>query len=75
MLFSFQGANPKLLFRRGGDEEDRTPYPLLARQVLSQMSYTPTFSLSPFLTLLRKHALKDLFEILLTYSVLMDLKN
>ena len=26
----------------GGDEEDRTPYPLLARQVLSQMSYTPT---------------------------------
>ena len=25
----------------GGDEEDRTPYPLLARQVLSQMSYTP----------------------------------
>ena len=28
---------------RGGDEGDRTPYPLLARQVLSQMSYTPTF--------------------------------
>ena len=26
---------------RGGDEGDRTPYPLLARQVLSQMSYTP----------------------------------
>ena len=26
----------------GGDEGDRTPYPLLARQVLSQMSYTPT---------------------------------
>ena len=27
---------------RGGDEEDRTPDPLLARQVLSQLSYTPT---------------------------------
>ena len=27
----------------GGDEENRTPDPLLARQVLSQLSYTPTF--------------------------------
>ena len=27
----------------GGDEEDRTPDPLLARQVLSQLSYTPKF--------------------------------
>ena len=25
----------------GGDEEDRTPDPLRARQVLSQLSYTP----------------------------------
>ncbi len=25
----------------GGDEEDRTPDPLLAGQVLSQLSYTP----------------------------------
>jgi hypothetical protein len=25
----------------GGDEETRTPDPLLARQVLSQLSYTP----------------------------------
>ena len=25
----------------GGDEENRTPDPLLARQVLSQLSYTP----------------------------------
>ena len=30
-----------LSFPRGGDEEDRTPDPLLARQVLSQLSYTP----------------------------------
>ena len=27
----------------GGDEEDRTPDPLLAKQVLSQLSYTPTW--------------------------------
>ena len=27
----------------GGDEENRTPDPLLARQVLSQLSYTPMF--------------------------------
>ena len=26
---------------RGGDEENRTLDPLLARQVLSQLSYTP----------------------------------
>ena len=30
-------------FVTGGDEEDRTPDPLLARQVLSQLSYTPMF--------------------------------
>ena len=29
----------------GGDEENRTPDPLLARQVLSQLSYTPKFLL------------------------------
>ena len=27
----------------GGDEEIRTPDPLLARQVLSQLSYTPIY--------------------------------
>ena len=33
----------------GGDEENRTPDPLLARQVLSQLSYTPTgIALTPF---------------------------
>ena len=30
----------------GGDEENRTPDPLLARQVLSQLSYTPMLLLS-----------------------------
>ena len=29
----------------GGDEEDRTPDPLRARQVLSQLSYTPILGL------------------------------
>ena len=33
------------VFKFGGDEEDRTPDPLLARQVLSQLSYTPKFLL------------------------------
>ena len=28
-------------YQDGGDEENRTPDPLLARQVLSQLSYTP----------------------------------
>ena len=32
-----------LLQYAGGDEEDRTPDPLRARQVLSQLSYTPIF--------------------------------
>ena len=44
VLFVFQGAMMSYTSKKneaGGDEEDRTPYPLLARQVLSQMSYTP----------------------------------
>ena len=43
-LFSFQGAIFAALRCYGGDEESRTPDPLLARQVLSQLSYTPIFS-------------------------------
>ena len=43
--------SPCRLFRRllslvshcGGDEQNRTVDPLLAKQVLSQLSYTPTF--------------------------------
>ena len=35
----------KMLYCFGGDEENRTPDPLLARQVLSQLSYAPGFSL------------------------------
>ena len=32
---------PTEYIKVGGDEENRTPDPLLARQVLSQLSYTP----------------------------------
>ena len=33
----------------GGDERDRTDDPLLAKQVLSQLSYTPVYSgMSPY---------------------------
>ena len=39
-LVLINGARPS---SRGGDEEDRTPDPLRARQVLSQLSYTPIF--------------------------------
>ena len=31
-------------YKHGGDEEDRTPDPLRARQVLSQLSYIPKWS-------------------------------
>ena len=34
----------------GGDEENRTPDPLLARQVLSQLSYTPKLGLKVVLS-------------------------
>ena len=54
MLCSFQSTKvhrqrllqsriPLLKVLNGGDEEDRTPDPLRARQVLSQLSYTPIF--------------------------------
>ena len=35
-------------FPAGGDEEVRTPDPLRARQVLSQLSYTPVILKEPF---------------------------
>ena len=37
----FSKNSSRLVCRVGGDEENRTPDPLLARQVLSQLSYTP----------------------------------
>ena len=45
LLYSFQRTilliPSGFPLRYGGDEENRTPDPLLARQVLSQLSYTP----------------------------------
>ena len=49
LLYSFQRTAPVCQASGiGGDEENRTPDPLLARQVLSQLSYAPirTFSLT-----------------------------
>ena len=59
MLCSFQStkvhrqrlllkSHPVAQSTNGGDEEDRTPDPLRARQVLSQLSYTPTLWLTTF---------------------------
>ena len=42
-LLSFSHLLPPGFPGFGGDEENRTPDPLLARQVLSQLSYTPVF--------------------------------
>ena len=47
----------------GGDEESRTPDPLLARQVLSQLSYTPTFFLYRLTSGLPKSEFYELFGI------------
>ena len=43
LVFSFQGASDSIE-PVSGDKEIRTPDPLLARQVLSQLSYTPRFT-------------------------------
>ena len=42
MICSFQCAKHNTYCANGGDKESRTPDPLLARQVLSQLSYAPT---------------------------------
>ena len=44
-LCSFQRTLFGLIFQTNGDKEIRTLDPLLARQVLSQLSYTPKFYL------------------------------
>ena len=50
MLVSASGRRFRLPTPCGGDEEDRTPDPLLARQVLSQLSYTPKLGLTVVLS-------------------------
>ena len=58
LLNSFQRTRYLTFCQVGGDEENRTPDPLLARQVLSQLSYTPTYvfflDFRPFLSSLKK---------------------
>ena len=39
----------KRFFLYGGAKEDRTPDPLLAKQVLSQLSYNPTIQLLKYI--------------------------
>ena len=46
-LFPFTTFNSTREF--GGDERDRTDDPLLAKQVLSQLSYTPKYLLKIFI--------------------------
>jgi hypothetical protein len=46
LLYSFQRTDFLIKDQDGGDEENRTPDPLLARQVLSQLSYTPILASS-----------------------------
>ena len=59
----------------GGDEEDRTPDPLLAKQVLSQLSYTPkvsgfTFSSFSFLAgTISTFKIEQCFSLLLRFSL------
>ena len=48
---SLLGANPwlsSISLPFGGDNRDRTDDPLLAKQVLSQLSYTPVFPLGSY---------------------------
>ena len=47
-LFPFYHTSHSLK-RVGGDERDRTDDPLLAKQVLSQLSYTPKYLLKVFI--------------------------
>ena len=47
-----------LLLKHGGDEQNRTVDPLLARQVLSQLSYTPKYLLKIYQTFKIKQRFK-----------------
>ena len=61
LLFGFQGSEAPGSFgfrSAGGDSEIRTRDPLLARQVLSQLSYTPgeSFTRQSFVTVTGKES-------------------
>ena len=49
------------VYRDGGDKRNRTADPLLARQVLSQLSYTPVFPLGTERTQKIEQQLRALF--------------
>ena len=53
----FGDAHRQLLLTSGGDERDRTADPLLARQVLSQLSYTPSWLFVPSVRIRRLSSL------------------
>ena len=61
-LLSFQWFSVILPLSRGGDEGVRTPDPLRARQVLSQLSYTPIDKGSIFTSLLKIFSSTFVFE-------------
>ena len=50
----------------GGDEEDRTPDPLLAKQVLSQLSYTPTYFFESYCELSKLNSIQLSFPFFVT---------
>ena len=45
-IINTRGVIQRWISENGGAEEDRTPDPLRARQVLSQLSYSPKFAVS-----------------------------
>ena len=47
MFYNYPKKDDQINF--GGGKENRTPDPLLAKQVLSQLSYTPILSPFPYL--------------------------
>ena len=65
---------------RGGDERDRTDDPLLAKQVLSQLSYTPIFHTGSVLHLLfevlfEPQKLNNDFPVPFLISLTLDVKQ
>ena len=54
----YLGCSLSFLMSCGGDEEDRTPDPLLAKQVLSQLSYTPISPLKAWTFKIKQRASK-----------------
>ena len=80
MLCSFQStkvhrqrlllkSHPVAQSTNGGDEEDRTPDPLRARQVLSQLSYTPVSFLTYIIIYLVSNFINTFLRVLKTLKI------